>query len=52
MDNPETLETRRRQKHNTTQKMKKLSNTDSTKKPGLNPGACEDTSIRSYMYQY
>jgi hypothetical protein len=52
MDNPEPLatlgtqdtgrrQTEQQQKHNTTQKTKKMSTTVLTRKPGMNPGACE-----------
>jgi hypothetical protein len=48
MDNPETLATpdtqdedKQNKKHNTAQKTKKMSNTDPTRKPGVNPGARE-----------
>ena len=50
MDNSETLaykiqdkdeQNKLRDKHNTRQKIKKMSNTNSTNKQGMNKGACE-----------
>ena len=46
MDNPETMtmleiQDAERRKKNTTQKTKKMSNTNTTNNPGINPGAHE-----------
>ena len=53
MDNPETLdkqETGRRQtKQNITQTTRKMSNTDSTKKTGVNRGVHEGQAVLSVL---